>query len=175
MPFEHPNSFSLFQQRLNWALQIHRVSPEDAGLYECQATTHPPQSIVIRFRVVGEYYIRQLHVGLRGLPWGVERGPYILFMEKSDKKVEEPPCFPLPRKVGRMAFTFFQPQLKQKMERALLGRVEKVRLVASWQRNRTKTAQSWLPSSLTPEEIERKKAGRRDGGKVVRFSPAGKR
>ena len=41
-------------QRLNWALQIRGVSPEDAGRYECQATTHPPQNIVVKFRVVGK-------------------------------------------------------------------------------------------------------------------------
>ena len=40
---------------MNWSLQIQRVSPEDAGRYECQATTYPPQSIVIRLQVVGAY------------------------------------------------------------------------------------------------------------------------
>lgn len=31
------------------------VRAEDDGAYECQATTYPPQSIVIKLRVVGEY------------------------------------------------------------------------------------------------------------------------
>ena len=28
---------------------------EDGGQYECQATTHPPQSIFVNLRVVGEW------------------------------------------------------------------------------------------------------------------------
>ena len=40
---------------MNWSLQIQRVSPEDAGRYECQATTYPPQSIVIKLQVVGTF------------------------------------------------------------------------------------------------------------------------
>jgi len=37
---------------LAWALRIQRVTPDDAGRYECQATTHPPQSVVTRLKVV---------------------------------------------------------------------------------------------------------------------------
>lgn len=37
---------------LGWALRIKKVTPEDAGRYECQATTHPPQYIVTRLKVV---------------------------------------------------------------------------------------------------------------------------
>lgn len=37
---------------LAWSLRIQRVTPDDAGRYECQATTHPPQSIVTRLKVV---------------------------------------------------------------------------------------------------------------------------
>ena len=47
--------FFLSFQTLNWALQICGVSPEDAGRYECQATTHPPQNIVVKLRVVGKW------------------------------------------------------------------------------------------------------------------------
>ena len=47
--------FFLSFQTLNWALQIRGVSPEDAGRYECQATTHPPQNIVVKLRVVGKW------------------------------------------------------------------------------------------------------------------------
>ncbi|XP_071743864.1 zwei Ig domain protein zig-8 isoform X2 [Lepeophtheirus salmonis] len=39
-------------KRKDWALQIKKVTTEDAGRYECQATTHPPQSIVIQLKVV---------------------------------------------------------------------------------------------------------------------------
>jgi len=38
--------------QLSWSLRIRGVSPADAGRYECQATTHPPQSIVVRLKVV---------------------------------------------------------------------------------------------------------------------------
>lgn len=55
---------SLQPDTLDWALQIQRVSRADAGRYECQATTHPPQSIVIRLKVVGE----------RGMPQSPDRG-----------------------------------------------------------------------------------------------------
>ena len=52
-------------QDLNWALQINHVRLDDNGRYECQATTHPPQSIVVRLRVVGkqddEKYITSCH------------------------------------------------------------------------------------------------------------------
>ena len=48
------NSPFPFSQTLNWALQIAPVRGDDAGRYECQATTHPPQSVVVRLRVVGK-------------------------------------------------------------------------------------------------------------------------
>jgi hypothetical protein len=44
--------------QLGWALRIQRVTPDDAGIYECQATTHPPQSIVTRLKVVGKYLLQ---------------------------------------------------------------------------------------------------------------------
>eukprot|EP00094_Tigriopus_californicus_P014130 TCALIF_13685-PA protein Name:"Protein of unknown function" AED:0.13 eAED:0.13 QI:199/1/0.8/1/0.25/0.4/5/0/232 len=37
---------------LNWFLRILRVSTKDEGSYECQATTYPPQAIVLRLIVV---------------------------------------------------------------------------------------------------------------------------
>lgn len=39
----------------NWNLRIRSVELEDAGLYECQATTHPPQSVFLTLRVVAAF------------------------------------------------------------------------------------------------------------------------
>ncbi|KXJ76046.1 hypothetical protein RP20_CCG010330 [Aedes albopictus] len=36
----------------NWALRIKNARREDEGLYECQISTHPPQSIFIELRIV---------------------------------------------------------------------------------------------------------------------------
>ena len=30
------------------------MNRDDAGVYECQATTHPPQAIFVRLKVVGK-------------------------------------------------------------------------------------------------------------------------
>lgn len=38
----------------NWALRIKNARKEDEGLYECQISTHPPQSIFIELRIVGK-------------------------------------------------------------------------------------------------------------------------
>jgi len=39
----------------NWNLRIRNVELSDGGMYECQATTHPPQSIFVNLRVVAAY------------------------------------------------------------------------------------------------------------------------
>jgi len=39
----------------NWNLRIRNVELDDGGMYECQATTHPPQSIFVQLRVVAAY------------------------------------------------------------------------------------------------------------------------
>ncbi|KFB48292.1 AGAP005794-PA-like protein [Anopheles sinensis] len=36
----------------NWALRIKNARKEDEGLYECQISTHPPQSIFLELRIV---------------------------------------------------------------------------------------------------------------------------
>lgn len=39
----------------NWNLRLRNVELDDGGTYECQATTHPPQSIFVNLRVVAAY------------------------------------------------------------------------------------------------------------------------
>jgi len=36
----------------NWNLRLRKVDLEDRGVYECQATTHPPQSTFVTLKVV---------------------------------------------------------------------------------------------------------------------------
>ncbi|KAL4091344.1 hypothetical protein QTP88_026046 [Uroleucon formosanum] len=38
----------------DWTLQIKYVQLRDAGLYECQISSHPPKSIFINLKVVGK-------------------------------------------------------------------------------------------------------------------------
>ena len=45
-----------FSFQLTWSLRIRNVNRDDAGVYECQATTHPPQAIFVRLKVVGKLF-----------------------------------------------------------------------------------------------------------------------
>lgn len=40
----------------NWALRIKNAREDDEGLYECQISSHPPQSIFIELRIVGKLF-----------------------------------------------------------------------------------------------------------------------
>ncbi|XP_012340516.2 uncharacterized protein LOC100871335 isoform X1 [Apis florea] len=42
-----------FHHSEDWTLQIKYVQPRDAGLYQCQVSTHPPTSIFLFLEVVG--------------------------------------------------------------------------------------------------------------------------
>ena len=62
---KHPDDHSHHQNdhnnhHQNWNLRLRKVDLEDRGVYECQATTHPPQSTFVTLKVVGEYNISQV-------------------------------------------------------------------------------------------------------------------
>lgn len=44
----------------NWGLMIKHVQPSDAGLYECQVSTHPPTSIIVELKVTSKLQITML-------------------------------------------------------------------------------------------------------------------
>lgn len=39
----------------HWALRIKTVRDEDQGLYECQLSVHPVQSVFVELKVVGKW------------------------------------------------------------------------------------------------------------------------
>lgn len=48
---------SHFQHSEDWTLQVKYVQQRDAGIYECQVSTHPPSSIFLMLQVVGELFM----------------------------------------------------------------------------------------------------------------------
>lgn len=41
----------------HWSLRIKSVRDEDKGLYECQLSIHPTQSIFIELKVIGKFFL----------------------------------------------------------------------------------------------------------------------
>lgn len=57
----------------DWTLQIKYVQQRDAGIYECQVSTHPPTSIFLNLKVIGKI------VTLHGLCLGLVYTIFFLF------------------------------------------------------------------------------------------------
>ena len=50
---EHTNKG---REASNWNLIIDKVSPEDAGVYECQVTSKLGYNKLVKLNVIGEYF-----------------------------------------------------------------------------------------------------------------------
>lgn len=48
----------------HWSLRIKSVRDEDKGLYECQLSIHPTQSIFIELKVIGKFFYYYFYVFL---------------------------------------------------------------------------------------------------------------
>ncbi|XP_076259793.1 lachesin-like [Rhynchophorus ferrugineus] len=71
----------------NWGLLIKHVQPSDAGLYECQVSTHPPTSIVVELKVT------KAQAEIQGAPDLYIRSGSMLRLVCTLKHSTEPPAF----------------------------------------------------------------------------------
>ncbi|KAL1513624.1 hypothetical protein ABEB36_003013 [Hypothenemus hampei] len=71
----------------NWGLLIKHVQPSDAGLYECQVSTHPPTGIVVELKVT------KAQAELQGAPELYIRAGSLLRLVCTLKHSTEPPAF----------------------------------------------------------------------------------
>ncbi|XP_060534017.1 lachesin-like [Cylas formicarius] len=71
----------------NWGLLIKHVQPSDAGLYECQVSTHPPISILVELKVT------KAQAEIQGAPELYIRAGSLLKLVCTLKHSTEPPAF----------------------------------------------------------------------------------
>ncbi|XP_066253595.1 neuronal growth regulator 1-like [Euwallacea similis] len=71
----------------NWGLLIKHVQPTDAGLYECQVSTHPPTSILVELKVT------KAQAEIQGSPELYIRAGSLLKLICTLRHSTEPPAF----------------------------------------------------------------------------------
>nr|XP_022913908.1 lachesin-like [Onthophagus taurus]XP_022913916.1 lachesin-like [Onthophagus taurus] len=71
----------------NWGLLIKHVQPSDAGLYECQVSTHPPTSIFLELKVT------EAIAEIQGAPDLHLRAGSLLRLVCTLKQSTEPPAY----------------------------------------------------------------------------------
>ncbi|KAJ8980841.1 hypothetical protein NQ317_017472 [Molorchus minor] len=75
----------------NWGLLIKKVQPSDAGLYECQMSTHPPTSIVVELKVTSKQI--EAHADIQGAPDLYIHSGSLLRLVCTLRDSTEPPAF----------------------------------------------------------------------------------
>ncbi|CAL4152737.1 unnamed protein product [Meganyctiphanes norvegica] len=81
----------------DWVLTIRFVAPHDAGQYECQVSSHPPQALMVNLHVVEAHAEilgkpeRHIHVGsslhLECLLRGATEPPVYVFWYRGDRMI----------------------------------------------------------------------------------------
>ena len=53
-----------YEQPNNWKLQIKSAQIKDQGTYECQISTHPPQTIYAHLKILGKVKaeVNEMHI-----------------------------------------------------------------------------------------------------------------
>lgn len=98
--------FAVRHTNKDWALQIQKVTFEDAGIYECQVTSYPVQQSFVRLRTTKAYSI------IPGAPdLHVKQGSS-LRLECQLKEATEPPQYVFWYRQGRMINYDAEPGVK---------------------------------------------------------------